>query len=210
MSTYKKNNLISEKSDKPTSDKKSHYIDNDALYIEFVKWTEARMLAENCGEPEPAIPQKIGEGILKIANNFSSKHNWHNNSSYREEMVSDAVINCIKYIRNFNTEKYKNPFSYFSQICYYSFLKTIDTEHIEDYVKHKSALNSKLFQDIINGEIDDEDLILDDFEYNMESVESFISNFERKAFGKNLAIDSVGGSGGKTKKMPDKDDIGMF
>ena len=69
-------------------------------------------------------------------------------------------------------------------------------------------MNSKLFQDIINGELDDEDLILDDFEYNMESVESFISTFEKKAFGKKLATDTIAGSGGKTKKIPD--DIGMF
>jgi hypothetical protein len=208
MATHKKNNLLSDNSDKPSSDKKSHYIDNDALYLEFVKWNEDRMMAESLGKEEPPIPRKIGEGLLKIANNFSSKHNWYNNASYREEMVSDAVINCIKYIRNFNTEKYKNPFSYFSQICYYSFLKTIEIEQDEDYVKHKSTLNSKLFQDIINGELDDEDLILDDFEYNMESVESFISTYEKKKFGKKLATDTIAGSGGKTKKMPD--DIGMF
>lgn len=208
MATYKKNNLLADNSDKPASNKSTHYINNDELYNEFVKWNDARALAEQAGQEEPAIPQKIGEGLLKIANNFSSKHNWYNNASYREEMVSDAVINCIKYIRNFNTEKYKNPFSYFSQICYYSFLKTIETEQVEDYVKHKSTLNSKLFQDIINGELDDEDLILDDFEYNMESVESFISTFEKKAFGKKLDTDTIAGNGGKTKKIPD--DIGLF
>ena len=211
MAVHKKNNIISDNSDKPKSKESTHYVNKEEFYNEFVIWYAARKLAEDCGDDEPPIPEEIGRNILLIASHTAKKHNWQSNSHYRQEMISDAVLNCIKYIRNFDVEKSKNPFSYFTQISYYSFLKTIDIEKTQDYVKHKSTLNSQIFQELQNGTLDDEDKVLEDFEYNLESVEDFISIYENRAFGKKLNIDTVAGSGGKNKKIPTKDDeYGFF
>lgn len=210
MAAHKKNNIISENSDKPNSKESSHYVSKDDLYNEFVIWGAAKKLAEDCGEEPPRIPEAIGKGILQIANQFAKKHNWQTNSSYRQEMVSDAVLNCIKYINNFNTERSKNPFSYFTQISYFSFLRTIHNEKTQDYVKHKSTLSSQVFQDFINGKIDDEDLILEDFEYNVESVEDFIGSYEKKVFGKKLDANNALNKILKTDEDKIDEEIGMF
>lgn len=210
MVERKKNNIIAENSDKPNSKESTHYVSKDDLYNEFVIWGKAKKIAEDCGEESPRIPESIGKGILQIANQFAKKHNWQGNSSYRQEMVSDAVLNCIKYINNFDTERSKNPFSYFTQISYFSFLRTIHNEKTQDYVKHKTTLSSQVFQDFINGNIDDEDLILEDFDYNMESVEDFISSYEKKVFGKKIDSDNLLTKILKENKNEIDEDEGMF
>ena len=52
-------------------------------------------------------------------------------------MISDGIENCIQYCRNFDSNKSKNPFSYFTQIIYYAFLRRIEKEKKQAYVKYK-------------------------------------------------------------------------
>ena len=48
-----------------------------------------------------------------------------------------AFENCITYIDNFNPEKSKNPFAYFTQITYYAFLRRIQKEKKQLDIKQK-------------------------------------------------------------------------
>jgi hypothetical protein len=210
LTKLKKSTIISETSDKPITKTSAHYVSNPDLYNEFVLWKAARVLAEADGLEEPAIPEKIGKGIMQIANNFIKKYNWQSNTKWKDEMVGDAILNCILYVRNFDPDKSKNPFSYFTQTCYYAFLRRIEKEKEEDYVKHKSTLNSLVFQEIQNGNIDEDELVLEDFDYNASGVEDFISGFEIKKFGKALDSNEIGGSGGKTKRLDLMDDVGFL
>ena len=52
-------------------------------------------------------------------------------------MISDGIENCLQYIHNFNPEKSKNPFAYFTQIIYYAFIRRIQKEKKQSHVKHK-------------------------------------------------------------------------
>ena len=54
-------------------------------------------------------------------------------------MIGDAIENCILYAHNFNPEKSKNPFSYFTQIIYFAFLRRIEKEKKQLYIKYKVA-----------------------------------------------------------------------
>lgn len=210
MLEKKKNNLVSENSDKPISKNSSHYVSNPDLYNEFVMWKSAKIEAQENDKPEPRIPENIGKGILQIAKNFSTKANWLSNSRYREEMVGDAVINCIKYVDRFDPDNFKNPFAYFTQICYFSFLRTIEIEKKSDYIKHKSNLNSVIFQEIQNGTFEDEDFVLEESDYDTANVDDFISSFELKNFGKKLDDNEIGGMAGKTKRIESKDEVGFL
>ena len=64
---------------------------------------------------------------LKIANGLSYRPNFIN-YTYRQEMISDGIENCLQYIHNFDPEKSKNPFAYFTQIIYYAFIRRIQKE----------------------------------------------------------------------------------
>ena len=73
---------------------------------------------------------------MKIATHLSYKPNFIN-YTFREEMISDGVENCLQYIDNFNPDKSKNPFAYFTQIIYFAFLRRIQKEKKYLYTKYK-------------------------------------------------------------------------
>ena len=113
-----------------------HYVDN-AKFLQAMKdWKEQCKDAEEAGDEPPRISDYIGECFLKIANGLSFRPNFIN-YTYRQEMISDGIENCLQYIHNFNPEKSKNPFAYFTQIIYYAFIRRIQKEKKQTHVKHK-------------------------------------------------------------------------
>jgi hypothetical protein len=116
--------------------KKDHYIDNKAFYTQMVEWKQLCKDAEESDESRPPITNYIGECFMNIAEHLSRKANFMN-YPYREEMVSDGIENCVMYAHNFDPEKSKNPFSYFTQIIYYAFLRRIEKEKKQAYIKLK-------------------------------------------------------------------------
>ena len=100
------------------------------------EWKNAIREAENTDDPKPRIPAYIGECFLKIAEQLSTKPNFAH-YAYREEMICDAVENCVVYAANFDPDKSSNPFSYFTQITYYAFLRRIQREKKQAFIKYK-------------------------------------------------------------------------
>ena len=121
--------------------KVNDYVNNKDFFIAMVAWKELVIEAEACGDPRPPITNYIGECFLKIAEHLSYKPNFIN-YPYREEMIGDGIENCLMYAHNFNPEKSKNPFSYFTQIIYYAFLRRIEKEKKQSYVKFKLLENA--------------------------------------------------------------------
>ena len=85
---------------------------------------------------------------MQIAVHLSYKSNFIN-YGFREDMISDGIENCIQYIHNFDPDKSKNPFAYFTQIIYYAFLRRIQKEKKSLYVKYKSLENSQIMDDLM-------------------------------------------------------------
>ena len=113
-----------------------HYVNNkeflEALVIFKAQW----LRAEEAGEKRPPISNYIGECFLKIATHLSYKPNFVN-YMFREDMICDGIENCVQYIQNFNPDKSKNPFAYFTQIIYYAFLRRIQKEKRQLEIKNK-------------------------------------------------------------------------
>ncbi len=136
---------------KKTKSTDADYVDNQALYNALVDYKKKTKEAENSGRKKPKIPDFIGECILKIASRLSYRPNFAN-YPYREEMVSDAVLNCITYIDNFDPSKSTSPFGYLTQICWFSFVRIINKEKREKYTQYKFAeqQNDKDFHNWFN------------------------------------------------------------
>ena len=130
-----------------------HYVDNAKFLEEIKKWNEKRKEAEEQGEPTPQVTNYIGECFLKIANGLSYKPNFIN-YTYKQEMISDGIENCLQYIHNFNPEKSKNPFAYFTQIIYYAFIRRIQKEKKQTHIKNKMIENQE-YIDFVTLEGDD-------------------------------------------------------
>lgn len=154
----------------------SHYVDNKKLFEELVKHRAA--VAQQPDNP-PAIPEYIGECLLMIATRLSNKPNFAS-YTFRDDMISDAIENCILYMHNFNPEKSQNPFAYFTQITHYAFIRRIEREKKYVYTKYKYALHkTRAGEDhaAIAGESYD---LKDPTWASYENIHEFISNYEDK------------------------------
>ena len=116
--------------------KKQHYVNNKQFLEAITEWKEKVKDAESLGEDRPPVTDYIGECFLKIAQHLSFRPNFIN-YSYKEEMIGDGIENCLQYVNNFDPEKSKNPFSYFTQIIYYAFIRRIQKEKKQTHVKHR-------------------------------------------------------------------------
>ena len=115
---------------------KNNYIDNKQFLKEILLYKKSIKAAEKEGLPRPGINNYIGKCFIDIAENLSKKPNFAN-YPYKDEMIGDGIENCLMYAHNFNPRKSKNPFSYFTQIIYYAFLRRIEKEKKQGYVKFK-------------------------------------------------------------------------
>ena len=119
---------------------KPHYVDNKKFLIAMTEYRNSRILAEEEGKKRPQVTNYIGECYLKIANHLSYRPNFIN-YTYRDDMISDGIENCLQYMDNFDPEKSKNPFAYFTQIIYYAFIRRIQKEKKQQQVKQKMIAN---------------------------------------------------------------------
>lgn len=125
--------------DKPQN--KPHYVNNadfSQAVVEYVRHANEEVEA---GRSRPIVPNYVAECFLKIAEGLSHKANFVR-YTYREEMVMDAVENCLKAIDNYNLETATrtgkpNAFAYFTQISWYAFLRRIEKEKKQQDVKMK-------------------------------------------------------------------------
>jgi len=155
-----------------------HYVDNKKLYQIILQYREDIKQADVLGHVKPDIPNYVGHCILLIASRLSLKPNFVN-YSYREEMISDGIENCISYFDNFDPKKSNNPFAYFTQIIYFAFLRRIQKEKKQMYIKHKTLENSMLFNALIDQhENDDNEFTPSVVDLDNDNMFDFIRTFE--------------------------------
>lgn len=115
---------------------KNHYIDNKLFFQEMVNWKKKVNEAQEQGDPIPPVSDYIGMCFYEIAQNLAKKPNFVN-YPFKEDMIGDGIENCLMYCSNFDPDKSNNPFSYFTQIIYYAFLRKIAKEKKQNYIKYK-------------------------------------------------------------------------
>ena len=135
--------------------KTEHYVDNKVFLEEMKKYRKKVLSARKRKRKDPPINDYIGECFLKIANHLSYRPNFIN-YTYKEDMISDGIENCLTYVANFDPEKSNNPFAYFTQIIYYAFIRRIQKEKKQTTIKQKLILKSGL-DEIVRQEGDNEE-----------------------------------------------------
>ena len=135
---------------KPPSDKRTHYVDNKEFLKAMVAFRTEVKEAEESGAPRPRVPEYIGSCFMQIGEHLSYKPNFIN-YTFRHDMISDGVENCLQYIDNFNPEKSKNPFAYFTQVIYFAFLRRIEKEKKQIYIRYKATEASAIPDQLATG-----------------------------------------------------------
>jgi len=119
-----------------TKKKSEHYVNNKEFLAAMVEYKKIVNKAKRNKLKNPPVPDYIGECFLKIANHLSYRPNFIN-YTYRDDMISDGIENCLTYLNNFNPEKSNNPFAYFTQIIYYAFVRRIQKEKKQVIIKQR-------------------------------------------------------------------------
>lgn len=127
---------------KSTKENNKHYIDNAEFLKALIEHKKNVKKAEKDKEEKPQVPDYIGDCFIKIANHLAYKSNFIN-YSFREDMILDAIENCLIYMDNFDPKKSTNPFAYFTQITYYAFIRRIQKEkrHLQTKYKYIESLD---------------------------------------------------------------------
>ena len=126
--------------------KSIHYVNNAQFSQAVVDYVGH---LDQCKKEEislPKVPDYIAQCFLRIAEGLSHKANFIR-YTYREEMVMDAVENCLKAISNYNLEAATrtgkpNAFAYFTQITWFAFLRRITKEKKQQEIKIKYLTKS--------------------------------------------------------------------
>ena len=142
--------------------KSEHYVNNKELLQALIVYREKVADAKEKDVPKPRITNYLGECFLKIATHLSYKPNFVN-YMFRDDMISDGIENCVQYIHNFDPEKSRNPFAYFTQIIHYAFLRRIQKEKKQLDIKTKIIERSG-FDEVMN--VDDNAMSGSSSDYN--------------------------------------------
>ena len=134
-----------------------HYVNNADFSQAVVDYVKSVNEAKANETTIPTVPDYIAQCFLRIAEGLSHKSNFIR-YTYREEMVMDAVENCLKAIDNYNIETATrtgkpNAFAYFTQISWYAFLRRISKEKKQQDIKLK-YLTSANIEDFIETDGD--------------------------------------------------------
>jgi len=152
-----------------------HYVNNAQFSQAVVDHVQSVRNAEGEGDTAPQMPHYVAECFLKISEGLSHKSNFVR-YTYREEMVMDAVENCLRACKNYDieaaTRKGKpNAFGYFTQIAWYAFLRRIKKEQRQQDVKLKYLAESGLEEFMVDP---NEDPLV------AKAVQSFVDNLRRR------------------------------
>lgn len=153
-----------------------NYINNPDFLQALIDHKKKCIDALENGKEEPIVSNYIGECFLKISLHLARKPNFIS-YSFKEEMISDGIENCVMYFRNFNPEKSNNPFAYFTQIVYYAFLRRIAREKKQLYLKYKATEQY--------GVLDEGEMYEDEYgnmrQFEMfDNISEYIETFEVK------------------------------
>jgi len=127
-----------------TKKKSEHYVNNKeflAAMVEYKKLVKKSKWTKENNINKPKVPDYVGECFLKIANHLSYRPNFIN-YTFRDDMISDGIENCLQYLDNFNPETSSNPFAYFTQIIYYAFIRRIQKEKKQVIIKQRMIAES--------------------------------------------------------------------
>jgi hypothetical protein len=153
-------------------EQKSHYVNNKKFCDEMIEWKAKVLEAREVGDPIPPVTSYIGQCFMEIAQNLAKKPNFMN-YPFKEDMIGDGIENCLMYCSNFDPSKSNNPFSYFTQIIYYAFLRRIQKEKKQTLIKYKylKSLDTKgdLSEYLRNiGISEDEEVYFENMEQSKE------------------------------------------
>jgi len=141
----------------------AHYVNNKDLHNSLCEWKSTKKYkiwekkrydpVNPTNDSPPALPDFVGECILKICTRLATKPNF-SGYTYKDDMIGDAIENILRYIHKYNPDKSNNPFSYITQIAHFAFIRRIKKEHKQETIKFDAisqAIHNKDIRDHLHN-----------------------------------------------------------
>jgi len=144
-------NLLEPSIEKPPA----HYIDNKLFLEALLDYKHQVEDAKAKGLEKPVLSRYLGECFIKIATHLYYKSNFIN-YTYKSEMISDGIENCLVAADKFDPEKSSNPFAYYTQIVFFAFVRRIQKEKKQSAIKYKLLENIDIDQIVSQSEGNEE------------------------------------------------------
>ena len=110
---------------------KHEYLNNDEFADELQKWIDS---SENI--QDRIITDKLALMIRSIPENMIRKYQFNGyDQELKEDMIANAVLKCLKNLKNYNPARRNSAFNYFTLCTHCSFMTTLH--------KHYKQLNLK-------------------------------------------------------------------
>ena len=128
-----------------------HYVDNKK-FLEALNEYRAQVLeAKEKGLEKPIVSRYLGECFIKISTHLSYKANFIN-YTFKDDMISDGIENCLTAVEKFDPARSSNPFAYYTQIIYFAFIRRIQKEKKQTATKYKMLENIDIDQIVTQSE----------------------------------------------------------
>jgi hypothetical protein len=172
-----------------------NYINNSDFYDAIVDYKLKCESARQDELPKPQISRYIGECFNKLAEGLSRRPNFFG-YSYRDDMVFDGIENCLRYVENFNPEKTKNPFAYFTQILWWAFVRRINKEKTQQYIKYKATeiygvMDTAEYMESGDGNIKQLEVYDNQYQYIRKYEETVLKKLEKNIKEKQTKISGI-------------------
>jgi hypothetical protein len=175
---------------RPKKDKKTHYVDNEKLFLVIKDYKQRCKDAEAAGTQLPTMPEYIGVAAWKIAENYANNYSYRG-YLFREDLIADGALFCIKSVSSFNPDKYDNPFTYFTTAVQFGFWQRIEREKKYQYTKFKMIDKASIYNEMYEG--DSHNSVSADMPYSDNSIvtmRNFIKDYEESlAKKKQISLD---------------------
>lgn len=158
--------------------RKRNYVNNPDLLQALKDYKKICDLAVSQEKEMPRITNYIGECIFKISTRIATRKNF-SGYPFVEDMVMDGVETCFRYIDRFDTEKYNNPFAFFSRVIWNAFLQRIAKEKKELYIKYKNSLSIHGMGGAFESDLHN-DISLSHYSIDVDYMNAYIEDYEAK------------------------------
>jgi len=140
-----------------TDIKTAHYVDNKKFLEALIEYRQQVLDAQAKGLEKPIVSRYLGECFIKIATHLSYKANFIN-YTFKDDMISDGIENCLTAVEKFDPSKSTNPFAYYTQIIYFAFVRRIQKEKKQQATKYRLLENIDIDQLVSQSE-DNEEMV---------------------------------------------------
>lgn len=123
---------------------KKNYVNNAALVAALTVYRQECEEARKAQQELPQIPDYVAQCIMAIAAKLANRRNFLGNV-HRDEMVGEAILQCVEAVRNFDPSKSNNAFSFFTTVAWNAFLWVIRREEKQLYIRLKASENMAVF-----------------------------------------------------------------